>query len=104
MPTITGNHAHSRAVGGNSTDIVRALEGAFLQFLYWACLLMAVVLVLHLVQEIFNVADVSSFWPANIPFIIIIPSLATAAVVLQYLTDIIRVIAGAVLLLVYCVP
>ena len=88
-------------VGGNSVDIVRVLEGAFLQFLFWACLLMAVVLVLHLVREMFHVANVSNFWPTNIPFIIIIPSAATALVVLQHLTEIVHTIASAILLLFY---
>ena len=95
-------YRYSKArVGGNSVDIVRVLEGAFLQFLFWACLLMAVVLVLHLVQEMFHVANVSNFWPTNIPFIIIIPSAATAAVVLQHLTEIVHTIASAILLLFY---
>lgn len=88
-------------VGGSSVDVVQTMEGVFLQFLFWACLLMAVVLVLHLVQEIFHVANVSSFWPSNIPFIIIIPSAATAAVVLQYLSDIVHTIASAILFLFY---
>ena len=98
--------AYSRSptrVGGSTADIAGALEGIFLQFLYWSCLLMAIVLVLHLIQEVFDVAHVSSIWPENIPFIMIIPSIATLGIILQYLADIISAIANALLLLLYCV-
>ena len=90
--------------GGSPGAAVLLMESAFLQFLFWICLLMAVVLGLHLVQEIFLIANVGNLWPANIPFIIIIiPSVATIAVVLQHITDIIRGIAGTIMLLVYTV-
>ena len=96
-------HSQAQAVGGgHSGELVRALEGVFLQFLFWACLLMTLVLVLHLVHEILHITQINSFWPANIPLIIIIPSFATAAVILQYLTDIVHGITSAILLLLYC--
>ena len=87
--------------GGSPGAAVLAMESVFLQFLFWVCLLMAVVLGLHLVQEMFVIANVRNLWPANIPFIIIIPSVATVAVVLQHIADIIHGIANIILLLVY---
>ena len=64
---------------------------------------MAVVFVIHLLQQVFLVADIQGLWPANIPLIIIIPSLATVAVVLQHIGDIMHAIVGMVLLLIYAV-
>ena len=90
-----------RSSRGSPGAAVLAMESVFLQFLFWICLLMAVVLGLHLVQEMFLIANVGQLWPANIPFIIIIPSVATVAVVLQHIADIIHGIASAILLLFY---
>ncbi len=91
----------SYSVSHSTTDLVTSLESVFLHFIFWICLLMALVLVIHLVQEIFHIANISHFWPANIPFIIIIPSLATGVVILQHMADIARTIANKVMLLVY---
>ena len=94
--------AAHKPMGGSSRGspgaAVLAMESVFLQFLLWICLLMAVVLGLHLVQEMFLIANVG---PANIPFIIVIPSVATVAVVLQHIADIIHGIASAILLFFY---
>ena len=72
-----------------------------LHFISWTCLLMAAVFVIHLVQEIFLIAKIDNIWPTNIPFVIIIPSVATVAVVLQHIKDIILALSNAILLFVY---
>ena len=89
--------------GGSSGAVVLAIEGIILKFLLWSCLLMAVVFVIDLLQQVFLVADIQGLWPDNIPLIIIIPSLATVAVVLQHIGDIMHAIVGMVLLLIYAV-
>jgi len=87
--------------GGHPRAAVLFIESAFIKFLFWICLLMALVLGIHLVQEIFQIANVSNFWPSNIPFIIVIPSVASIAVILQHIGDIVQGIASTILLLMY---
>ena len=96
-------HRKTGYVVGSSADLVQSVEQALLQFLSWTCLLLCVVLVLHLVQEVFHIAQVNKIWPANVPFIIIIPSIATMAVILQYVKDISYAIASSILLLVHLI-
>lgn len=96
-------HRKTGYVVGNSPDLVRSAEQALLQFLSWTCLLLTIVLVLHLGQEVFHIAHVSKLWPANVPFIIIIPSFATMAVILQYIKEISYGITSTILLLVHVI-
>ena len=97
----TKSRSKARSVVSNAEDLVLSLESIFLTLIFWTCLLMAIVLAIHLVQEIFHIANVGSFWPANFPFIVVIPSLATVAVILQHMRAIILAISNAILLLVY---
>ena len=93
--------SRTKALGSSAEELVMSLESVFLVFIFWTSLMMAIVLVIHLVHELFHIANVSRLWPANIPFIIIIPSVATIAVILQHMRDIILAITNAIILLVY---
>ena len=96
---------HRARAGSRSSvgAVVLAMEGILLHFIFWTCLLMAVVLAIHLVQQVFLVAKVGRIWPSNVPFIVIIPSIATVAVILQYIGEIIHFIASAFVLMIYIV-
>lgn len=85
----------------SSRALVLSLEDIFFQFIFWICLVMSSFLGIHLLQEMFHIAKVQSFWPANVPFMIIIPSFATTVIIAQYLSDIVQAIVSAALLLVY---
>ena len=91
----------ARALGGSTGTLVLAVEEIFFKFVFWTCLLMAVVLVLHLVQQLFAIANVGNLWPKNVPFIIIIPSVAAFTVVLQHIGDFIHALASTLALLIY---
>lgn len=61
-------------------SLTAAIENTILQTVYCLCLVLAVVLALQLVRDLFDVS-----WPRSIPFVILIPSLTTLAILYQHL-------------------
>lgn len=60
------------------------IEDTVLQVLYFLCLTMALVLVIELVGDLFNMT-----WPHSIPIIFLVPSLTTMAVLYHHLTAVV---------------
>lgn len=79
-------------------SIALKTEKIVLCLLYYLFLCMAIVIALHLVE------DVSQFtWPKQFPIIIIIPSIATLGMCLQHILGILKEIWKLINQLVYCV-
>ena len=67
--------------------LTATFENLVLQIIYYLCLVIALVLVLHLVTEVLNFQ-----WPHSIPIIFLIPSLTTLAIVYEYFISILKLI------------
>ena len=71
----------------NRATIASVFEDTVLQMVYSLCLVLALVLVLQSVKELFHIS-----WPSSVPFVILIPSLTTLAVLYQNLVAIVKAI------------
>ena len=75
-----------------------AVVNTFLDIMFCLCIVLSFVLVLQLLKEHFNV-----MWPHSIPFIILIPSLTTLAILFQHLKAIFKVIFTLLRLILYVI-
>lgn len=64
-----------------------AIENTVLQTVYCLCVLMAMILVVQLIKDLFQIS-----WPHSVPFIVVIPSLATLAILYQHLAVTVKTI------------
>ncbi len=69
------------------SNLAAVMENTILQVMYCLCLLLAMVLVLHLVKDLFNIS-----WPHSVPLVLIIPSLATLVIIYQHLVTTVEAI------------
>jgi len=75
--------------------IRRTIENTLLQILYSLCMVVALVLVLQLVKDLFHLS-----WPNSVPFVFLIPSLTTLAILYQHFV----VTVKAILVLLRFIP
>ncbi len=67
--------------------ITTVVEDTVLQIVYYLCLVLALVMVLQLVKDLFQIS-----WPFSVPFVILIPSLTTLAILYQHLVVAVKAI------------
>ena len=84
-----------RRRGNNFTATV---ENTVLQIVYSLCLLIALVLVLQLLRDLFNIS-----WPHAIPLVVIVPSLATLVILYQHLVATVKFVLTLLRLIPYVI-
>lgn len=76
--------------------LAAVVENTILQVVYCLCLVLAVVLVLQLVKDLFDIS-----WPHSVPFVVLIPSVTTLAILYQHLVSAVKAIISLLRLIPY---
>ncbi len=79
-------------------SLAAVMENTVLQVMYCLCLLVAMVWVLQLVKDLFNIS-----WPHSVPLVVIIPSLATLVIIYQHLVTTVKAVLTLLRLIPYVI-